>query len=161
MFIFNSYVASFTSEYSDKISYKKLVENATVSGFSLLENREEGKLIAMEEKRFFSPVLSVNISEKVDGALVYVRMDASKGKKAFSVFLTSLLVLLFAFSIFLCVSQGVHFMVSVATFFASCLFLHFFERLWAKKGCIKTYKKLGAILDYTPPVVTIIKVKKA
>ncbi len=161
MFIFNSYVASFTSKYSDKISYKKLVEKASVSGFSLLENREEGKLILKDEKRFFSPVLSVNISEKVDGALVYVRMDASKGKKVFSAFMTLFLTLIFAFSVTMCVLWGVHFMVSVATFFSSCLFIHFFERFWAKKGCIKTYKKLGAILDYTPPVVTIIKVKKA
>lgn len=162
MLIFNNYVSSFTSEYTKNVTFKKIIDGEKSSDYRVLKS-ENGKScnISIEwQKKLFSPETSIIIDEKVDGASVYVRMDSSKGKKFFSVCVTILFLLMVISFIVLTFWGKIHFAVPIVTFAAGFVFFRCFEKSWAKKGCIKALKKIGAIVDYTPPYVTVIKVKK-
>ncbi len=163
MLIFNNYVSSFTSDYSKNVTFEKIIGGEKKSDYHVLksENGDSCKIELKWNNIFFSPEMSIVIDEKVDGALVYVRMDSSKGKKAFSVCVTlSFLLLLISF-IVLTFWGKIHFAVPILTFFGGIVFFRYFEKFWAKKGCIKALKKIGSVVDYTPPYVTVIKIAKA
>lgn len=160
MFIFNSYVSSFTSEYTKKVAIKKLMGEIDNKGFCVLEEKEDEPYRVVLKHKKSSLTLRCAISEKVDGALVFARMEPSKAKKVLSVVISLLAIIGEIVLIVLSVLGYFHFSVPIWSFVAFAVIFRLIELSWAKLNCIKGYKLLGSILGYTPPKVTIFKVKK-
>lgn len=167
MLLLNSYVTSFTSVYSKKAAERIINNDSDKTGFEIIKTEEGdvGKFFLSPKKEkgnsSFLPYLTLSVSEKVDGSLVYVRMDSKKGKKSFMLSLFSLFTVALICLVVLAVKGIVHFAFPVAFGIALLLALRLTERAWAKTCCIKSVKKFGEILGYTPEKVIIFKVKKS
>ncbi len=167
MLLLNSYVTSFTSTYSKKVAEKIINNDSNKTGFEIqkAEEGEVGKFFLSPKKEkgnsSFLPYLTLSVSEKVDGALVYVRMDSKKGKKAFVLSVFSLLAVALVCLIVFAVKGLIHFVFPLAFGIALLFALRLTEKAWAKACCIKSVKKFGKILGYTPDKVIIFKVKKS
>ena len=170
MIIFPDYVSSFTSKYTMKASTKKIVENATENGkgFQIVSKEQDGESQRFlfnfgkkhSIKRFFFPSMKATVTEKADGTLVFVRLDASAPLKMFACFIVFLLVAMEWGLIALTATGNISFVYPLVAIPVSVLLCKLIERIWAKLCCIKAYRHLCNALDHKPPKVMIIKVLK-
>lgn len=159
MFVLNNYVSSFTSEYTKKEAVRRIKSNAEALGISQSDEHED-KFTANMKNIPFSPILNVNVDEKVEGSVVFVRMSPlpfmRKALNVIFALLGIITLLLFALSIL----GKLSLIVPILAFFVFFCLRIGVDRLWAKRGCIKAFKKLGKALGYSPDKVIIFKVKK-